>query len=56
MLKPVISYSIEKSKFENDWILWKESSTEHGMCSRNIFRGKRSECIEEKKKRIKETK
>lgn len=53
MLKPVIEYTIGKSRYEKGYIVWRESTTVRGICYRNVFRGNYKEC-EAEIKRLKE--
>lgn len=45
----MIKYTVEKSHFDNEYILWKTTSTERGICSKNKFKGPYRKCIEYKK-------
>ncbi len=45
----MIKYTVEKSHFDNEYILWKTTSTERGICSKNKFKGPYRKCIEHKK-------
>lgn len=53
MLKPTITYTIGKSRYEKGYIVWKEISSSNGICCRNVFRGSYKECKNERDKRLK---
>lgn len=45
----MIKYTVEKSHFDNEYILWKTTSTERGICCKNKYKGPYRKCIEYKK-------
>lgn len=45
----MIKYTIEKSRYDDDYILWKTMSTDKGICSKNKFKGSYKKCVEHKK-------
>ena len=45
----MVKYTVEKSKYEPCYILWKESTSNQGICYRGIFKGTRNECLKKKK-------
>ncbi len=45
----MIKYTIKKSHFDNEYILWKTTTTERGIGFKNKFKGSYGECIEHKK-------
>ena len=52
----MVKYSVEKSKYDPCYVLWKETTSKQGICYRGIFKGTRSECIEQRKLLKKENK
>ena len=44
----MIKYTVEKSHFDDEYILWKTMSTEKGICSKNKYKGSYKKCVEHK--------
>lgn len=46
----MIRYTIEKSKNDNYYVLYKNIQKRFGLCSGAIFKGKKKDCENEKRK------